>query len=35
MTEVRLAPGEVALREGSPADRMFVILEGEIAVATE
>ena len=30
MTEVRLAPGEVALREGSPADRMFVILEGEL-----
>ena len=30
MTEVQLAPGEVAIREGSPADRMFVILEGEI-----
>ena len=30
MTEVKLAPGEVAIREGSPADRMFVILEGEI-----
>jgi signal transduction histidine kinase len=30
MTEVRLAAGEVFLREGSPADRMFVVLEGEV-----
>ena len=30
MTEVRLAPGEIAIREGNPADRMFVILEGEV-----
>jgi signal transduction histidine kinase len=30
MTEVRLAPGEIAIREGNPADRMFVILEGEM-----
>lgn len=30
MTEIRLAPGEVGIEEGSPADRMFVVLEGEI-----
>jgi signal transduction histidine kinase len=30
MTEIQLAPGEVATREGAPADRMFVLLEGEI-----
>ncbi|MBZ5591735.1 MAG: cyclic nucleotide-binding domain-containing protein [Acidobacteriia bacterium] len=28
--EVRLAPGEVLTRVGDPADRMFVILEGEM-----
>jgi C4-dicarboxylate-specific signal transduction histidine kinase len=30
MTEVELAAGEVSTREGDPADRMFVLLEGEI-----
>jgi len=30
MTEIELAPGEVSVREGAPADRMFVLLEGEI-----
>ncbi|MGA3027148.1 MAG: ATP-binding protein [Bryobacteraceae bacterium] len=30
MTVVKLAPGDVLSTEGSPADRMFVILEGEI-----
>jgi signal transduction histidine kinase len=31
MTVVELQPGEQLLAEGSPADRMIVILEGEIA----
>jgi signal transduction histidine kinase len=30
MTLVALEPGEVFLREGVPADRLFVILEGEL-----
>src|SRR5690242_8675169 len=30
MTLVELAPGEIFLREGSPADRLFVILEGQL-----
>jgi signal transduction histidine kinase len=30
MTLIELAPGDIFLREGSPADRMFVILEGEL-----
>jgi len=30
MTLIELAPGEIFLREGSPADRLFVILEGEL-----
>lgn len=30
MTVTELAPGEVSVREGAPADRMFVLLEGEI-----
>ena len=30
MTLVEIAPGEIFLREGSPADRLFVILEGEL-----
>ncbi len=29
MTLITLEPGEIFLREGSPADRLFVILEGE------
>ena len=30
MTELRFEPGEVIVQEGSPADRMLVLLEGEI-----
>jgi signal transduction histidine kinase len=30
MTLVELEPGDVLVREGSPADRMFVIFEGEL-----
>ncbi|HET9320943.1 MAG TPA: cyclic nucleotide-binding domain-containing protein, partial [Bryobacteraceae bacterium] len=30
MTLIELAPSEIFLREGSPADRLFVILEGEL-----
>ena len=30
MTLIEISPGEIFLREGSPADRMFVILEGEL-----
>jgi signal transduction histidine kinase len=29
-TEVRLQPGEVLTRAGDPADKMFVVLEGEL-----
>ena len=32
-TEVRLAPGEIYIRAGVPADRMVVVLEGELQVA--
>jgi signal transduction histidine kinase len=35
MTVVDLAPGGVLVTEGSPADRMFIILEGEIAGRSE
>jgi signal transduction histidine kinase len=28
--EIRLAPGDVLLREGDPADALFVLLEGEV-----
>ncbi|HTP87180.1 MAG TPA: ATP-binding protein [Bryobacteraceae bacterium] len=35
MTVLELRPGEVLSEEGSPADRMFVILEGEIAGRSE
>lgn len=35
MKEVHLAPGEVFLREGGPADRMLVVLEGELRARTE
>ena len=28
--EIRLAPGELLVRAGDPADRMFVLLEGEV-----
>src|SRR5579859_2878859 len=30
MTLIEISPGEIFLREGSPADRLFVILEGEL-----
>src|ERR1700742_3025490 len=29
-TEVRFAPGDVYVRAGDPADRMVVVLEGEL-----
>jgi signal transduction histidine kinase len=35
MTLATLDPGEVFLREGSPADRLFVILEGELRATRE
>src|SRR5260370_19183293 len=28
--ELRLAPGDVLLREGDPADALFVLLDGEV-----
>ena len=31
-TEVRLAPGEIYVRKGDPADRMMVLLEGELQI---
>src|SRR5271165_2889075 len=31
-TELRLAPGEIYIRAGEPADRMVVVLEGELQV---
>jgi signal transduction histidine kinase len=34
-TEARLAPGEVYVRAGTPADRMMVVLEGELQVQFE
>jgi len=34
-TEVRLAPGEIYIRAGDPADRMFVVLDGELQVQIE
>ena len=33
--EVRVEPGEIAVREGDPADKMFVFLEGEIRARRE
>jgi signal transduction histidine kinase len=35
MTEIRAAPGDVLVRSGDPADRMVVILEGEIRGVVE
>ncbi|HVT58333.1 MAG TPA: ATP-binding protein [Thermoanaerobaculia bacterium] len=35
LREVRLAPGEAAVEEGAPADRMMVVLDGEIQLARE
>ena len=35
MTVMELQPGDTIITEGSPADRMFVILEGEIAGHSE
>src|SRR5271169_3033826 len=34
-TEVRLAPGDIYIRAGAPADRMFVVLEGELQIQLE
>jgi signal transduction histidine kinase len=34
-TEIRLAPGEVYVRAGDPADRMVVVLEGELQARFE
>src|SRR5271165_1186865 len=34
-TEVRLVPGEIYIRQGEPADRMIVVLEGELQVRFE
>jgi signal transduction histidine kinase len=33
--EIRLAPGEIVVREGDPADRMLVLLEGEMRARRE
>lgn len=35
MTAVDLAPGEILIREGSPADRMIVLLHGEMRLRRE
>jgi CRP-like cAMP-binding protein len=35
MEEVRLAPGETSIAEGSPADAMLVLLDGEIQARRE
>ncbi len=35
MTPVELAPGEVFIREGEPADRMLVLFDGEMRLRTE
>ena len=34
-TEIRLAPGEIYVRTGQPADRMMVVLEGELQARVE
>ncbi len=34
-TELRLAPGEIYIRAGEPADRMMVVLEGELQIRIE
>src|SRR5271166_1800766 len=34
-TELRLAPGEIYIRAGEPADRMMVLLEGELQIQIE
>ena len=34
-TEVRLAPGDIFVRAGAPADRMSVVLEGELQIRFE
>lgn len=35
MTPVTLAPGDVVIREGSPADRMMILLGGELRLRME
>ena len=34
-TELRLTPGEIYIRAGAPADRMMVVLEGELQIQFE
>jgi len=34
-TELRLAPGDIYVRSGDPADRMMVVLEGELQIQFE
>ena len=34
-TELRLQPGEISMRAGEPADRMMVLLEGEVQARVE
>src|SRR5580658_5391113 len=35
MTRVDLAPGEILIAEGSPADRMMILLDGEVRIRVE
>jgi len=35
MTRIDLAPGEILVREGAPADRMLVLLDGELRFRVE
>ena len=35
MTRIDLAPGEIFIREGSPADRMMVLFDGEMRLRVE
>jgi len=35
MTPVDLAPGEILIREGAPADRMLILFEGEMRIRSE
>ena len=35
MTRIDVAPGEIFIREGSPADRMLILLDGEMRLRVE
>ena len=35
MTPLDLAPGDIYIREGSPADRMMILLDGEVRLRVE